>query len=40
MPKLMRRRTGYLNTATQPAVAAADIAAVHIEFQISGNLFR
>ena len=39
MPNLARRRKGYLKTITQPAVAAAGIAAVHIEFQISGSLF-
>ena len=38
MPKPVRRQKGYLKTATQPAVAAADIAAVRIEFQISGSL--
>ena len=42
MPNLAKRRKGYLKTITQPAVAAADIAAVRIEFRFqvafSGSL--
>ena len=38
MPNLARRRKGYLKITIQPGVAAAGIAAVRIEFQLSGSL--
>ena len=38
MLNLARRRKGYLKITMQPAVVAAGIAVVRIEFQLSGSL--